>query len=98
MPQSFRDKRSLTIKTDFPQAAFDVSDNINSMDVTKIKQLVNNTSMRTVFRGSLPAQEDIPTRPDHFFQSPPAPRSPVSCCCSCCRKDRSKQAARTVMC
>jgi hypothetical protein len=92
---AYKDKRELTIHTDFPQfGSANTMQVVNGSFRTKLPQ---TNSMRTVFRGSLPDESSMPTRPDHFFQPPSPISANGSWCCSCCRQ-KDKQSTKTVMC
>lgn len=114
---SYKDKRQLTIHTEFPQLSTpNTMQTVNGSVAAKVPKnngsfstkVPNNNgsfstklpyanSMRTVFRGSLPDDTLMPTRPDHFFQPQTPPSATAQCCCTCC-KGTQKQSAKTVMC
>ena len=103
---SYKDKRQLTIHTEFPQLSTpNTMQTVNGSFSTKVPnnngsfstKLPYANSMRTVFRGSLPDDTLMPTRPDHFFQPQTPPSATAQCCCTCC-KGTQKQSAKTVMC
>jgi hypothetical protein len=92
---AYKEKRQLTVHTDFPQLS-----SLNSMQAVHgsfSTKLPYANSMRTVFRGSLPDEPQIPTRPDHFFHPQTPPSATTRCCCTCC-KGTEKQSAKTIMC
>ena len=103
---AYKDKRQLTIHTEFPQLSTpNTMQTVNGSVAAKVPnnngsfstKLPYANSMRTVFRGSLPDDTLMPTRPDHFFQPQTPPSATAQCCCTCC-KGTQKQSAKTVMC